>query len=171
MSLACIHPKLLTIRLAVALLVFLASGEAAFAQRPEVSVKLLAQQVVGSGDKESLVPAEKAKPGDVIQYQAAYVNTGDGAANKVIATVPIPAGLALVDDSARPAAEQASVDGKTFSNVPLTRRVKNDRGAMEERPVPLAEYRALRWSIPQLAPGATITVALRARLLLNGSAQ
>jgi uncharacterized repeat protein (TIGR01451 family) len=170
MSLAWLDSKPVKIRLAVAVLVMLVSG-GAFAQRPELSVKLVAQQVVATGDKESLVPAEKAKPGDVIEYQAAYVNTGDGAANKVVATLPIPAGLSLVSDSARPAAEQASIDGKTFTNVPLTRRVKNDHGIIEERPVPLTEYRALRWLIPQLAPGATVTVALRARMLSNGSVQ
>jgi uncharacterized repeat protein (TIGR01451 family) len=158
------------IRITAAVIALVAAG-AGYAQKPEISVKLVAQQVVLSGDKESLLPAEKARPGDIIEYQAAYVNTGDAAASKVMATVPVPVGLSLVADSARPAAGQASLDGKTFSSVPLTRRVKNDRGVVEEKPVPLGEYRALRWLIPELAPGSTITVALRARMVSNGAAQ
>jgi len=168
MALAPFKFKLITTQIAGAVFLF-AAGATAFAQHPELSVKLVAQQVILNGDKESLVPAEKAKPGDVIEYQAAYINSGDGAANQVVATLPIPVGLALVSDSARPAAEQASLNGKTFSNVPLTRLVKNEHGALEEKPIPLTEYRALRWSIPQLAPGTSVTVKLRARMLSTGS--
>jgi uncharacterized repeat protein (TIGR01451 family) len=170
MSLARLISKLAKTQIATAVFI-IATAASGLAQRPELSVKLVAQQVLQQGDKESLVPAEKAKPGDIIEYQAAYANTGDAAANKLVATLPIPAGLALLSASAKPAAEQASMDGKNFSNVPLTRRVKNERGITEDQPVPLSEYRALRWSIPQLQPGATVIVALRARMASTGSSQ
>src|SRR5438046_8045473 len=102
------------------------------AQAPsDVRVDLTAKRVVVNGDQESLVPADKAKPGEVIQYEAVYRNTGKAAAKNVAATVPIPQGMALVTDSAKPAADQASLDGKKFSAVPLLREVKNDAGGVE----------------------------------------
>jgi uncharacterized repeat protein (TIGR01451 family) len=138
-----------------------------FAQAPDLSVKLVAYQVILNGNKEALVAADKVKPGDVIEYQAVYSNAGSAAAQSVAATVPIPSGLGFLTDSARPAAEQASLDGKTFSSFPLTRKARTANGIMEEKPVAPSEYRALRWQIKQLAPGSSVTVALRAHVLTN----
>ena len=87
----------------------------------------------------------------------------------VAATVPIPAGLALVAESSRPIAQQASLDGKTFAPTPLMREVKNPAGITEKQPIPLGEYRALRWVLPELAAGTDAKVALRARVLTNSS--
>src|SRR6186997_3442361 len=105
-------------RLAFAMAALLCLSTSLFAQAPDVSVKLAAHQVVVNDNKESLVAADKVKPGDVIEYQAVYTNNGKAAAQNVAATVPIPNGLALVAESARPAAEQASLDGKAFSAYP-----------------------------------------------------
>ena len=51
------------------------------------------------------------------------------------------------------------------------REVKNDAGVMEKQPVPLAEYRALRWTLPELAAGKTATFVLRAQVLGNNAAK
>jgi len=154
-------------RLAFAMAALLCLSTSLFAQAPDVSVKLAAHQVVVNDNKESLVAADKVKPGDVIEYQAVYTNNGKAAAQNVAATVPIPNGLALVAESARPAAEQASLDGKAFSAYPLTRKTVTANGTTEQKPVPPNEYRALRWQVSELAPGSSITVALRARVLTN----
>lgn len=138
-----------------------------FAQAPDVRVDLAGKRVVMTDGKESFVKADKASPGDVVQYEAVYRNDGKAEAKNVVATVPIPQGMALVAESAKPAAEQASLDGKNFSPVPLMREVKNDAGAMEMQPVPLAEYRALRWTLPELAAGKSATFVLRAQLVTN----
>jgi uncharacterized repeat protein (TIGR01451 family) len=155
----------------LAFVVALALTMTVSAQQQDVRVDLTARRVVLADGKESLLAADKAKPGDVIQYDAIYKNTGKAAVQNVGATVPIPAGLALVAESAKPAAEQASLDGKNFSAFPLTRDVKNDAGVVEKQPVPLEQYRALRWSLPELAPGATATVSLRARVVTGDSAK
>ena len=139
------------------------------AQSPDVKVSLVAQRVVTTDGKESLVEADKAKPGDTIQYEATYRNVGQSAAVNVGATVPIPAGLELVADSAKPAAEQASLDGKNFSAIPLMHEVKNAAGVVESKPVPLSQYRALRWTIKELAPGANAIVRVRARVSTNAA--
>ncbi|MFN2476903.1 MAG: hypothetical protein ABR526_11270 [Chthoniobacterales bacterium] len=141
------------------------------AQAPDVRVELSGKRVVTTDGHESLAPADKAKPSDIIQYEATYKNVGKTPAANVAATVPIPVGLTLVDKSAKPAAEQASLDGKNFSPLPLMREVKNEAGVMEKQPVALAQYRALRWTLPELAPGKTATVVLRAQVLTNTTAQ
>lgn len=142
-----------------------------FAQAPEVQVDLTGKRVVISEGKETLLQADKAGPGDVIQYEAVYRNAGKAAANNLAATVPIPQGMALLAGSAQPAAEEASLDGKNFSSVPLMREARNDAGVLEQQPVPLAQYRALRWNLAELAPGKPATVVLRAQLLTSAAGQ
>jgi len=141
----------------------------AAAQEPSVGVSLAARKLVATDKGESLAPADTAKPGDVIEYEATYKNRGQSPVLNVAATVPIPAGLALVAESSRPIAQQASLDGKTFAPIPLMREVKNPAGITEKQPIPLGEYRALRWVLPELAAGADAKVALRARVLTNSS--
>jgi uncharacterized repeat protein (TIGR01451 family) len=152
-----------------ALLALAAFPRLTMAQSPDVKVALVAQRVVTTDGKESLVEADKAKPGDTIQYEATYRNVGQSAAVNVGATIPIPAGLELVADSAKPAAEQASLDGKNFSAIPLMHEVKNAAGVVESKPVPLSQYRALRWTIKELAPGGNAIVSVRARVSTNAA--
>jgi uncharacterized repeat protein (TIGR01451 family) len=133
----------------------------------DVRVNLTAKRVVTSDGQESLVSAEKAKPGEVIQYEAVYKNGSNAPVKNVAATVPVPPGLAFVEGSTKPPAAEASLDGKIFAPVPLTREVKNEAGVLEKRPVPVAEYRALRWVINELPAGASATVLLRARVLTS----
>jgi uncharacterized repeat protein (TIGR01451 family) len=138
------------------------------AQGPsDVRVNLTAKRVVVTDGQESLVSAEKAKPGEVIQYEAVYKNGGNAPVKNIAATVPIPAGLAFVEGSTKPPAAEASLDGKTFAPLPLTREVKNEAGVLEKKPVPVAEYRALRWVISELPAGEGATVLLRARVLTS----
>jgi uncharacterized repeat protein (TIGR01451 family) len=139
------------------------------ADAPDLKATLSAQLVVTEDGKETLRPAEKAKPGDIIQYQAVYRNGGTAATKNVAVTLPIPTGLALVSDSAKPSAEQATRDGRNFTAVPLTRTMKSVAGLEETQPVPLSEYRALRWTISELPPGGTTTVSLRAKVLTNAA--
>lgn len=156
-------PKSSPIRLA--LCAFFISIGLARAQGPDVRVELTGNRVVVADGKETFVKADKASPGDVIQYKAVYKNVGTAAAVNVAATVPIPAGMQLLPDTAKPPAAEATLDGKNFSPVPLMREVKNESGVTEKQPVPLKEYRALRWKLPELAPGKDATFVLRAQLL------
>lgn len=139
-----------------------------FAQTPQVQVNLVAKRVTVDQGKEVLVLADKAKPGDVIQYEALYRNTGATPVRQVGAVVPIPTGLALIESTTSPEAVEASLDGKTFRSIPLTRPVPNEAGVMEDQPVPLAKYRALRWNLPEVPAGGSVTVTLRARVTTNG---
>ena len=48
-------------------------GQAAFAQAPAVTSKLVAQRIDAAGKP---LAAEAGKPGDLVEYSAAYRNTG-----------------------------------------------------------------------------------------------
>lgn len=144
----------------------LLAGTKAFAAEPlAVDVRLQAFQVVAQ-DKggEKLVPATDANPGDTIEYQVTYRNNGKSAAKAVAATLPVPEGaMVYLDGSAAPKAVQASIDGKQFSPLPLTREVmRNGRRTVE--PVPPEQYRFLRWELGDLAPGKAATVTSRMRV-------
>lgn len=130
-----------------------------------VEVKLTAKKLVAEDGRESFRAAEQAKPGDAIQYDAVYRNVSGGAVKNLLATVPIPQGLAFIPDSAKPAGAQASLDGVAFAPIPLMREVTAADGSKQKQPVPPTEYRALRWTISELAPGASATVSARARVL------
>ena len=71
-----------------------------------VTIALTADRLVETqGHGESREPAEKAKPGDVIEYRATYRNQSDSGVKKLDATLPIPAGTEYLAKSAVPAAE------------------------------------------------------------------
>lgn len=141
-----------------------ALGQMVLAQASPVSSQLLAQRVEMAGGKPVLKPAGDGKPGDVLQYSATYRNTSAAAAGKLLATIPVPPGTTFIAASAEPAQALASTDGALFAPMPLTRMVKQADGSVRKEPVPLAEYRALRWEIGTLPAGGSTVVSLRVRI-------
>lgn len=131
---------------------------------PPLTSQLLAQRVDLVAGKPVLSPAGEGKPGDVLQYSATYRNTAATPATKLLATLPVPPGTTLIQASAEPTQAMASTDGNTFAAMPLTRMVKQADGSTRKEPVPLAEYRALRWDIGALPPGGSMVVSLRVRI-------
>lgn len=142
----------------------LALGQAALAQATAVTSTLTAQRVEMVDGKAVLKPAGQGKPGEVIEYSGSYRNASTAAVDKLQAVVPVPVGTTLVAGSAQPAAAQASTDGVRFAPMPLMRTVRQADGTERTEPVPLAEYRALRWDVGTLAAGASTLVRLRARI-------
>lgn len=129
-----------------------------------VTVALHAFKVVTTTAGTKLVATDAAQPGDTIEYQVTYANKGTTPAREVMATLPVPAGsLVYLPDSAKPAAVQASVDGKRYAALPLMRTVTRD-GKQQVEAVPVSEYRFLRWNLGDIAPGASSTVSSRMRL-------
>ncbi len=129
--------------------------------------KIEQRKVVRAADgAESLVPADGVRPGDVIEYTATYRNTGKQALSKVEATLPIPAETEFLPGSARPASVRASADGRTYGELPLKRTVKRN-GVDVEEPVPLREYRFLRWFAADLASEKALTYTARVRVIDN----
>ena len=146
------------------LLLQLACMQVASSAENTVSVAMHAYKVVTTAKGTKLVATDAAMPGDTIEYQVTYSNTGTAPAHDVLATLPVPkAGLAYVADSAMPAAVQASVDGVTYAPMPLVRTVIRNGQPVTET-VPVAEYRFLRWKLGEIKPGASSTVSSRMRL-------
>ncbi len=140
------------------------------AQQPDVQVVLTQQKVrVGADGKEILEPAERAAPGDVIEYRATYTNRTKDTVRNLVATLPVPRETVYEASSARPAGVLAS-SGGTYGPVPLKRKVRGADGREVEREVPVAEYRSLQWNVGQLAAGASTTVSARMRLVPVGAA-
>jgi uncharacterized repeat protein (TIGR01451 family) len=131
----------------------------------DVVVTLKAQKVLRAPDgKEVLQMADRAMPGEVIQYDAVYKNQSTTGVRNLVPTLPIPRGLEYIPDSARPAPAKASLDGKVFEPLPLKRKVTLPSGETVEQPVPASEIRALRWEIGDLDAGAAAQISARARL-------
>lgn len=138
-------------------------GQAAWAQTQVTSV-LVAQLVEMVDGKAVLKPATQSKPGDIIDYSSTYKNSGTAAAEKLLATLPVPVGTTLLSASAQPGSALASTDGSVFAPMPLMRNVRQADGSQRSEPVPMADYRALRWDLGTLAAGRTAVVSLRVRI-------
>ncbi|NML46933.1 DUF11 domain-containing protein [Ramlibacter sp. G-1-2-2] len=141
-----------------------------FAQSPAVTSNLTAQRVEIANGKAVLSPAEKAKPGDMVEYSGTYRNAGTGSVDKLVATIPVPAGTTFVAGSAEPAKAQASTDGTRFAPMPLMRTVRLPDGTSRQEPVPLADYRYVRWEVGTLAAHADTVVKLRVQIDAAGGA-
>jgi uncharacterized repeat protein (TIGR01451 family) len=125
-----------------------------------VTIKLTQARVVIENGKEKLEDASVVKPGEVIEYRAVYTNTGDKPVTNLLATLPVAEGLELIPGSSlpkTPAALAATSDGK-YAAMPLMRVVP---GKAKPEPVPYAEYRSLRWSVPQLPANGVFVVSAR----------
>ena len=130
-----------------------------------VAAKLAAYKVTRDADKkEVLSPADKVAPDDLLEYQVVYQNNGKSLLKQLTANLPIPVGTTYVTGSARPAGAMASLDGKNFATMPLKRMVKKPDGKLEEQLVPLAEYRALKWKLAELAEKNKVEVSARVRV-------
>lgn len=135
------------------------------AAKNDVVVTLKAQKVLrGPDGNEVLQLAERAMPGEVIQYDAIYKNQSANGVRNLEPTLPIPRGLEYIPDSAKPAPAKASLDGKNFAPLPLKRQVTLPTGETVEQAVPPSEIRALRWELGDLDAGAAALISARARL-------
>ncbi len=130
----------------------------------DVSVALNAQRVTVNNGKETLSSAAQVKPGEIVEYRATYTNSGDQAARQMMATLPVPAGMEFVGRTATPSKLEASLDGRTWASVPLTRQVKQADGRVVTKEVPAAEYRFLRWPLGTLNAKSARTVSARMRV-------
>jgi uncharacterized repeat protein (TIGR01451 family) len=126
--------------------------------------QLVARKVVVAEGRESLADAGTVKPGDVIEYVATYRNAGKDAITGLQATIPIPPQTEFIPGTARPARARASLDGRSFADIPLKRTVTRDGKQIEEQ-VPYREYRALRWFAGELGAGKTADFTARVKVI------
>ncbi|WP_201619529.1 hypothetical protein [Psychrobacter maritimus] len=120
-----------------------------------LKMELTANKVVKNAEgKISYLPARTAPTGTVIQYKATYTNTINENINDLTVTLPIPANMTFTGEAV-PSTAQASIDGKSYADMPLMRKV-DDKMVK----IPLSEYRMLRWNIKLLPANKSAAVAL-----------
>ena len=100
----------------------------------------------------------EVKPEQIVEYRAVYTNNTAGTIQNLVATLPIPAETQFLAKSA-PTKAQASTDGVNFAPMPLKKKVGD-----QVVNVPLADYRALRWTIAELPAGKSIAVSAQTRI-------
>lgn len=171
MNVRLIAPALLSVVLAVPAFAQLAPSASASAppkveqkaeQKP-ITVELTQKKVVkDERGREKLEEVDGVRPGDVLEYRATYRNVGKQAMKGVAANLPLPEGLEYVARSVQPArgAQFALKADGAYEAEPLMR--KGADGRMQ--PVPLNEYRQIRWRLDELAPGAEAVVSARAKV-------
>jgi uncharacterized repeat protein (TIGR01451 family) len=130
----------------------------------ELKSVLVAHKIVMADGAEQKLPADKAKPGDVVEYVAEYQNTDKRPVKDVLAKLPIPSGMEYLPDTASPAEIMASTDDVNFAAVPLKRSVRGADGKMIQQLVPYSEYRSLRWNLGEIPGGASKTVQARMKI-------
>jgi uncharacterized repeat protein (TIGR01451 family) len=142
-----------------------AKPSAAPSAKPDVESVLVARKVeLDAEKKERLIEASTAKPGELIEYRVTYTNKGQNAVRDVLATLPIPADTVFQRAGVVPAGARASLGDGKFAAIPLKRKVKLPSGKEEEIDIPLSEYRAIQWSLGELAAGKSVVVAARVRV-------
>ena len=124
-------------------------------------VTLVRQKVVLIDGKENLHSAEVAKPGDILDEVATYLNNSTAPIKQLQATLPVPPNTELLLASVKPGGAKASIDGNQFASMPLKRKVKQPNGVEIEQPIPIGEYRYLRWYPGELAPGKSLAFSAR----------
>jgi uncharacterized repeat protein (TIGR01451 family) len=116
--------------------------------------------------KEDFLPADKAKPKDVIEYRLTYKNRGKDPVQNIFITDPIPSGTEYVEESAsRPASGRVefSIDGgKTYHNWPITVTEKTKDGAEVAKQATPEMVTHIRWTLTEtFKPEREITVSYR----------
>jgi uncharacterized repeat protein (TIGR01451 family) len=153
------------LRAAAAALLLSTSGAYAQQGGGAVESRLAARKVVTAADgKEGFASAADARPGDVIEYVATYRNTTKQPVRDLDATLPLPEQTEFVPGSSKPAGARASLDGKAYAAMPLTRKVKRDGRDVDE-PVAPREYRFLRWHADTLGPDQSLAYSARVRVI------
>jgi hypothetical protein len=137
-----------------------------------IKVSLVRKKIVVKAGVETFENADVVKPGDVIEESAMYKNVSDKVISKFLAQLPVPSNTELIANSTKPNAALASLDGAQYAPIPLKRATtapaNSTQGAQAPLlPVPLSEYRYLRWAQDEIIPGKTITVSARFRVLGN----
>ena len=131
----------------------------------EIESVLTSKKVtIGADKKELLVEAKSAKPGEIIEYQATYTNKTKAGISKLTPSLPVPEGTEYLAETAKPAAIKATLGDGKFEAIPLKRKVKLPDGKEVEQEVPASRYKALQWSLGDLAPGKSVIVSARVRV-------
>ncbi len=138
---------------------------------PVITVAIKAEKevvVTENGQKiTKIVEAQEIFPGEIVIYTLTYRNTGSSAAQNVAITDPLPEGTSYLPGSASEVGDLVfSIDqGQTYKRPSLlTYMVTQPDGSVVTRVASPEEYTHIRWTIPEILPGAEGAVSFKARI-------
>lgn len=105
-----------------------------------------------------LLQPDKVVPGERLVFTTSYRNSGTKPIQNFVVTNPLPPAVVLADGA--DAALVVSVDGGVHWGPLAHLSVSDGKGGL--RPAEPADVTHLRWTIAQIAPGATGTLAYHA---------
>ncbi len=136
------------------------------AGRPEVKVTL-AGTIERGGKLFALDKAGAVNPGEILHWDIASANEGDGSAHGYKTVSRIPEGTIFVAGSAHAenAAVTYSIDkGQTFSSLPLVEEKQPD-GSTKQVPAPVSMYTEVRYEWNDaLAAGGKLSASYKVRV-------
>ena len=152
------------------LLAGLITSLAAIAAGPVTGTIEAVKVIVGERGEEVFVPADEARPQDVIEYRLKYANNGEAVVHNVSIVDPVPTGVQYLEKTAKAAAGKGliefSVDaGRTFHAWPV--RVKKVAADGRETWVDAAPDMVthIRWTLSgELKPENDVTLSYRAKV-------
>lgn len=123
--------------------------------------------VTKENGREVFLPADEARPKDVLEYRLTYANTGDAILRNISVVDPVPAGTEyIVRTATRPheGAVEFSIDGgKTFHTWPVKIMKKTADGKEVETEATPDMVSHIRWTIANdFEPKTEITFSYRA---------
>ena len=124
--------------------------------------------IVQADGSRRAAAAQRASPGDLIEYRVTYRNASSRVLKQVQATLPVPPNTTLTpaaDGGASVGPTMASRDGQRFEPSPLRDQIRLPDGRLQWQDAPLSAYRALRWPLGDLASGKSKTVTAFVRVL------
>ncbi len=137
----------------------------AAAQTPPLKITLTRQRITTVDGKETTGSAEFAKPGDILQDTATYANVSSAPLKVTEATLPVPANTVLQIRSLKPAGATASIDGRSFENLPIRRKSVQPGANATETEVDPGAYRFIRWLPGEIGPGKAVSFSARFRVV------
>jgi len=130
----------------------IASVAAVAANKSKQPISIAMSAYVVQHDKagnEVLKAAKTAEPGQKIQYQLVYKNSGNKAYKAGAITGPIPANTHYLAKTTRTKVRSqllVSIDGgKTYESEPVKRMKKMANGKMKSVVIPASKYTHVRW--------------------------
>ncbi len=131
-----------------------AAASFAYAKGP-VSGEIQTFLVTVDGDgAEKVIPADQTEPGQVMEFQIVFTNSGDSDVTGIKVVDPVPEYTRFIGDSHFsdvPAVFEVSIDGgETFEPEPVVRYEIQADGSKKEIIVSPDQYTHLRWSAEEV---------------------
>lgn len=117
---------------------------------------------------ETLLTAETASPGDIIQYSAVYENVSEAPLAGLIMNGPVPSGTTFVSASQQIDTEavfEVLISDEPWQELPAFKTIVDANGKEQRVEAVPSDYRQLRWRLDDsIAPEGVVTSIYRVRV-------